>query len=242
VDLALWKRKVDLAKFILFSKEYRYDLKLRINLEYRRALAARNGVHEIEMEKLLDWDNLDLKLSRPTSADGQTSKLELLILTGFAKSLKPGQNFLEIGTYNGNTAFNCALNLPEGSKIITIDLPENSEGQSDLKYDNYLIKNPNRQQKKCAGMPNVQQVYADSTKLDFSQFDYNVAFIDGGHDYETVKSDSLNVLKTIKKPGVVLWHDYDVECPVGDLIHELAREYPIFHIKGTRTCVARVEK
>ena len=164
----------------------------------------------------------------------------MLIIVGFAKQLKCGQNFLEIGTYDGNTALNCAINLNEGSKVLTIDLPENADANNQLLYDNFLINNPKRALKKCAHIPNVQQIYANSTEVDFGKLDFNLAFIDGGHDYITVKSDSENVLKNIKSPGVILWHDYDVENPVGDLIHELSPKYPIFKIKGTRLCILKV--
>ena len=37
-----------------------------------------------------------------------------------------------------------------------------------------------------------------------------MAFIDGEYDYQTVKSDTENILKYINKPGSVFWHDYDV--------------------------------
>lgn len=240
MNLISLKRKMDLAMFLLFPGGQKDDLKLQIDLEYQRALMARNGIREIEVENLFDWNALDLKLSKPTTTDGQTSKLELLILVGFAKCLKAGENFLEIGTYDGNTALNCAINLNERSKVITVDLPENSNKKNQLSYDNYLIDNPRRARKKCADLPNVEQIYADSTKLDFSKLNFNLAFIDGGHDYATAKSDSENVLKYIKSPGIVLWHDYGAECSVGDLVHELAEKYEIFKIKGTRMCMSRI--
>jgi hypothetical protein len=76
--------------------------------------------------------------------------------------------------------------------------------------------------------------------VDFKNFSFNGAFIDGAHDYVTVKSDSQNVLRHIKRPGFVLWHDYDVECAVGDVLHELAKEYPIRWIDGTRLAFLEV--
>ena len=225
---------------MLFPGKLKNSLKLQINLEYRRLLAAKYGIKEIQVEDLFDWDSLELKVSRPTTSDGHTSKLELLILIGFAKCLRAGDNVLEIGTYDGNTALNCAINLNEHSKVITVDLPEHSDKEGQLAYDTYLIKNPNRMVKRCAHLPNVQQIYEDSTKLNFSDLDFNMAFIDGGHDYDTVKSDSINVLRYIKSPAVVLWHDYDVENPVGEVLHELADQYTLFQIKGTRMCMTKL--
>jgi len=155
--------------------------------------------------------------------------------------LKPGSNFLEIGTYDGNTALNVGINISSESKVITIDLPESAGYGAKFEYDNWLVNNPARKQKKHLKLENVEQIYCDSTKLDFSEFSFNGAFIDGGHDFETVKSDTINVLTYIKRPGFVLWHDYDVECEVGDLLHRLSRRLPIKLIEGTRLAYLKLD-
>ena len=67
-----------------------------------------------------------------------------------------------------------------------------------------------------------------------------MAFIDGGHDSDTVKSDSHNVIKQIRKPGTILWHDYDVVNPVGVFLRELSKQHVISHILGTRLCIAKL--
>jgi predicted O-methyltransferase YrrM len=193
----------------------------------------------MDVEDLLDWDGLNIKLSRPTTRDGQTSKLEMLILIGLAVNLKPGQNFLEIGTFDGNNTLNISININDSSKVITIDLPEDYDNSAVLSYDDYLVHNSNRSKKKYFGQQNVQQIYEDSTKLDFSKLDFHMSFIDGGHDYNTVKSDSINVMKHIKRPGIILWHDYDVENPVGDFLRKYAKQYDIYHIKDTRMCMTK---
>ena len=45
---------------------------------------------------------------------------------------------------------------------------------------------------------NVSQLHGDSTKFDFSKIDFSMDFIDGGHDYQTVKSDTFNLVRYIK--------------------------------------------
>lgn len=149
-------------------------------------------------------------------------------------------NFLEIATYDGNTAYAIASNLPQGSKVITIDLPEVTQQNAKFHYDNHLVHNPSRSNKKHLNLLNVQQVYSDSTKLDFSGFYFNIAFIDGGHDFVTVKSDTFNILNNIKSSGVIMWHDYDVECEIGDLLHHLPKDYLICHIEGSRLAYLKV--
>lgn len=209
---------------------------------YREFLSQKMGILPVDMNSLTDWNNLELNLLSPTSNAGQVSHLELLGIIGLTKSfLKNGQNFLEIGTFDGNTTINVAKNIPELSKVITIDLPENTAAVAKFNYDDLLVKSENRSKKKHLNFKNVEQIYHDSTTYDFSKLSFNVAFIDGGHDYETVKSDTKNVLKYIKKPGIIFWHDYDVECEIGDLLHELVKEYPIKWIKETRLAFLKIE-
>ena len=105
------KHRTRLLRFVLSPGYLREDLRLHVNLMYRRRLSTESGIKEKEVESLLDWDAVEVKLSRPSTNDGSVSKLELLILTAFARTLEPGQHFLEIGTWDGKTALNVALNL-----------------------------------------------------------------------------------------------------------------------------------
>ena len=186
----IWERnarKINMFISVFQDAFYQQEVKSGIIKGYRKFISKKSGVKPLEVNSLTDWNTLELKLVNPTSNAGQVSHLELLSIVGLAKQfLRPGQNFLEIGTFDGNTALN------------------------------------------------VEQIYHDSTTFDFSKLSFHGAFIDGGHDYETVKSDTLNVLKYIQRPGIIFWHDYDVECEIGDLLHALAKDYPIQWIEGTR--------
>ena len=37
-----------------------------------------------------------------------------------------------------------------------------------------------------------------------------------------------------------MWHDYDVESEIGNLLHELIKEYPIKWIKQTRLAFLKI--
>ena len=89
---------------------------------------------------------------------------------------------------------------------------------------------------------NVIQLYGDSTKFDFSKIDFSMALIDGGHDYHTVKSDTLNLIRYIKKPGWIFWHDYDVINDVGKCLTEISNKLKIDWIKNTRLCFSYIVK
>ena len=54
-----------------------------------------------------------------------------------------------------------------------------------------------------------------------------MAFIDGEYDYQTVKSDTENILKYINKPGSVFQHDYDVTNNVREYLQDISVEYEI---------------
>ena len=82
----------------------------------------------------------------------------------------------------------------------------------------------------------LELVKADSTKLDYAKLFSHLefAFIDGGHDYGTVKSDTENVLKVMQK-GVILWHDFSsaIHSDVTSYLAQVSQERPVFHIKGS---------
>lgn len=236
----LWRKMKLLLRFL--SPVFRRNVKSQINAEYRRFLAEKNGISTCAINSLVDWEKLNLSFSSPTSNMGQVSHLELFCIVGIAKEfLQANMNFLEIGTYDGNTALNVGLNIDSTSKVITVDLPEVTDHVSSYSIDDYLIQNENRKLKKHLHLENTEQIYCDSTLLDFSQLTFNGAFIDGGHDFETVRSDTLNVLNFIKKPAFILWHDYDVECELGDLLHHLAKDYPIQWIEKTRLAFLKLD-
>ena len=167
-----------------------------------------------------------------------------MILSAFASKLNDTQNVLEIGTFDGITSFNCALNVKFG-KVYTLDLPlgftlDELQDKEYLDYDKDLINSGNRRSEILINISNVIQLYGDSTKYDFSTINYSMAFIDGGHDYQTVKSDTENILKYINKPGSVFWHDYDVTNAVGQYLLNISDEYNIKWIKNTRLCYLKV--
>ena len=111
-----------------------------------------------------------------------------------------------------------------------------------LDYDITLISSPKRKNNILQNIDNVIQLFGDSTSYDFSTIEFSMAFIDGGHDYKTVKSDSLNLLRHIHKPGWIFWHDYDVTNDVGKFLHEISSKINIRWIKNTRLCFSYVEQ
>ena len=241
----------NIIKYLLFAK---YILKSLLNPKliknnnltgFREELSASRGIELVDIKSIIEWDNVNLTLKHLPHDEGHVSILELLILSAFASKLNDTQNVLEIGTFDGITSLNCSLNA-NNSKVYTLDLPldhslDELQDKEYLDFDKDLINSDNRRSDILKDISNVIQLYGDSTKYDFSKTDYSMAFIDGGHNYQTVKSDTENILKYINKPGSVFWHDYDVTNDVGEYLHEISVEYDIKWIKNTRLCYLSID-
>ena len=59
-------------------------------------------------------------------------------------------------------------------------------------------------------------------------------FVDGGHQYDVIRSDTLNALAAIKS-GVIVWHDYSssIHSDVTRYLHEHAKLNRVFHVLGS---------
>ena len=155
------------------------------------------------------------------------------------KENKP-KNFLEIGIFHGVTARNvCNLLYSlhgEDFKFTGVDpfLNDINIKESELVpktnflnplkriYYNYIIrldpysfKSVQRLLKKFSKNIHIIKGFSHDVlkNIDVGSFDY--VFLDGGHKYETVKSDLEFLTSVIKNSGVVLCDDYDLTYASG---------------------------
>ncbi|MDC0517544.1 class I SAM-dependent methyltransferase [Candidatus Pelagibacter sp.] len=147
--------------------------------------------------------------------------------------------FLEVGVFHGVTARNVCELLYQihhnDFKYIGLDLfGENEENKSEVipntkfnnplktfyfqfikKQDPYSLKSVKDLLKKFKN--NVHLIKGNSNnilrKMDLSKIDY--VFLDGGHEYETVKNDLNNCIDVLKKNGTILCDDYDLTYAPG---------------------------
>lgn len=178
-------------------------------------------------------------LENMVTRDGNVAPFELMCIALLCSYFKP-EKILEIGTFDGNTTLQLALNSPGGSEIYTVDLPyDRDRGElnlpaADLKYVTER-KHLGLKYNASSVSYKVKQVFADSAQYDFSRLTgVEFVFIDGCHSYDYVKNDTEKVFKILKQPGVVLWHDYSVHWPgVWNYLHEISRCLPVVNLKGT---------
>ena len=147
--------------------------------------------------------------------------------------------FLEVGVFHGVTARNiCELLYQihkDDFKYIGLDLfqksdENNSEIIPNTKFSNPLkqfyfkyIKNEDPYSLESVRSllkkfeKNVHLIVGNSNKvlkkIDMSKIDY--VFLDGGHDYETVKNDLNNCIEVINKNGTILCDDYNLSYAPG---------------------------
>ena len=152
---------------------------------------------------------------------------------------KKPKTFLEIGVFHGVTARNICELLYEihkdDFKYVGLDLFEQIEENKNevipntnfnnplkkiyfqyiKKQDPYSLEAVNDLLKKFE--KNVHLIKGNSNqilkKIDMSQIEY--VFLDGGHEYETVKNDLANCLDVLKKSGTVLCDDYNLGTALG---------------------------
>ena len=179
-----------------------------------------------------------------TSLDAQ----EIVVLAAITRMLG-ARRILEIGTYDGNTTLNLALNSPPDAMITTLDLPQNWDGTLALDIPdsavNVLDGNGERVEigRQYKSHPEVLskivQVFCDSATIDWEQFDgpFDLIFIDGCHDYTYVKADTKNAVANLRPGGVVVWHDYAAMQDVSRLVDEISASMHVNSISGTRFAV-----
>lgn len=205
--------------------------------------AAQKNIRKVKLEEIFPQqiEREEITLRDFMGCWGNVSIEAVCKICMIAKFVRPTQVF-EIGTFNGITTLQLAINTPPWTKIHTLDLPDDSLTQFKL---NWLDKIVNRKRTLGSRFLNdltsdkkkIHQILHDSATFDFAPYygSVELVFIDAGHDYENVKKDTENALKMLSSSGVILWDNYgDILSPEVTLyLGELAEKLPIYHLKGT---------
>jgi hypothetical protein len=172
--------------------------------------------------------------------------LETFILVT-ALRLVNAMRIFEFGTYFGSTTLNLALNSPASAEVFTFDLPKAdalaaTKNRPDFRVAGERLDHPQPDFTGFKEAEKIKTLLGNSRNFDFSPFgnSMDMVFIDGGHDYETVKSDTSNALTMLKTdaPGCIFWHDYqNVECEENtNFLNDLQTDLSLFHVQETMLC------
>jgi hypothetical protein len=165
--------------------------------------------------------------------------------------LKP-RRILEIGTYNGMTTLQMALNAPPECTVYTLDLPQDLEPSVPASELDRLVAKSFRARFGTStgsyfrdrGDVRIVQLLGDSATFDYAAHldgPVDLVFIDGAHDERTKRIDSENALRLVSPGGTILWDNYGDVCnpEVTRYLLDLSAALPLRHFKNTMLVVHR---
>lgn len=198
---------------------------------------------------------MDLYL--PSSGIGSITLLEGAILVSLLRLLEPRRAF-EFGTFLGYSTSLMLRNTGASCEVHSIDLGsdvaeyEAARGYTDAelhaddkKNDDYLRYTQGTKGAYYLGdlepsdRERLKLLRGDSRELDVAAHGYagafDFVFIDGGHDTETIASDTTKALEMIGADGVIAWHDYNstIHHDVTDFVGRLAKDRVVLHVQST---------
>lgn len=158
---------------------------------------------------------VEVTIFRPENWNCSMTLSEISTVCCLVAASKPTK-ILEIGTYRGLTTLNLALNAPRAD-VHTVDI-------TDTWGSYYYGERPE--------VTNIHQHYGDTTSFDFGGkvgVGIDFCLIDGGHEHQQVRNDTIRVLPLMSDDGILLWDDYgrndflaEIESfKVSQFIHEI---------------------
>jgi predicted O-methyltransferase YrrM len=186
-----------------------------------------------------------IRLVETSKADGNVNLAELAVLAQAAAAIPAGTIVVEIGTFDGRTTLNLAVNATAQAKVLTLDLPPAERAAFALAPGErqYVDKPQPGARFRDAGSPwreaagRITQLLGDSATFDWAPYAgrAGLVFVDGSHAYEYVRKDSETAMRLVAKGGVVLWHDYGRWEGVTRALEEFEaqRRLGLRHIAGT---------
>jgi hypothetical protein len=223
--------------------------------ERSRALrGVRRDAHATQLPQA-DWSELlarrPIRLVETGKADGNVNLAELGVLAQAAAAVTVGRIIVEIGTFDGRTTLNLAVNAPAQTPVFTLDLPPEEAAAFALAPGErqYVDKPKPGARFRAASAPwsaaagRVTQLHGDSATFDWTPYAgrAGLVFVDGSHAYDYVKKDSETAIRLVANGAIVLWHDYGRWEGVTRALDELEaeRKLGLRHVRGTSLVIWR---
>lgn len=210
-----------------------------------RAAAQRAGIKTVNPFERFPGIDREKVCLVPGHWSSSHEQIEYPILSAICSLLKPKQIF-EFGTFYGEATLMFAQASPE-ARLVTLNLPEGAEpalGIDDIQKEELICdRQIGRLFRGTPEESRIEQILSDSSHLDVSKHRdrYEFIWVDAGHSYENVKSDSALALQMVCKGGFVFWHDFDSSQPgLTRALLEISTNSKLFWIE--RTSIVGFEK
>lgn len=207
------------------------------SLAYRKVVRRLRGVTRGQPTRLpvCGWREVfagkPIRLAHAQRNQGDVNLAELGILATAAASVTSGDEIIEIGTFDGRTTLNLAVNSAPHLSVFTLDLPPQAIPKFELaKGERVFVDKPRSgrhfaepQPEWAAEARRITQLYGDSSTFDFSAHygRAGLVFVDGSHAHDYVVADTDTARRLIAPNGIVLWHDYGVWEGVTHALEEI---------------------
>ena len=201
----------------------------------------------------VDWqeaiDVRAIRIVEPQKNSGDVSLGELAVLASAAAASRAGDEIIEIGTFDGRTTLNLAINAPAQYRVFTLDLPPDAAPKFDLAPgERAYVEKPRSGRRFLQAPPEwaaaagrITQLIGDSATYDWSPHAgrAGLVFVDGSHAYDYVSADSDTAFRLVANKGMVIWHDYGVWDGVTRALEEIeaSRHLGLRHVRGTSLVV-----
>jgi hypothetical protein len=192
-----------------------------------------------------------ISIVEPAKRSGDVNLAELAVLASAAAAVQGGEEIVEIGTFDGRTTLNLAVNAPLQLSIFTLDLhPDTAPKFALAPGERAYVEKPGSgrhfadpRPEFAAAAARITQAYGDSAAFDWSAHVGRAAlvFVDGSHAYDYVIADSDTAVRLVADKGMVIWHDYGVWEGVTRALEEIeaSRHLGLRRVRGTSLVVWR---
>jgi hypothetical protein len=202
---------------------------------------------------LADWreviDPAPIRLLQAPKSSGDVNLAELAVLASAASASRVGKEIIEIGTFDGRTTLNLAINSRPHLDVFTLDLPSDLAPKFALAQGEAAFVQKPRSGRHFREAPaawagparRITQLFGDSATYDWSAHlgRAGLVFVDGSHAYDYVVADTDTALRLVTNKGMVIWHDYGVWDGVTRALEEIeaSRHLGLRHVRGTSLVV-----
>jgi predicted O-methyltransferase YrrM len=220
---------------------------------YRQQSRAVRGVKNPHQQKTRlrqsSWRSFlpskPIRLVEPQKVKVNVRLSELAVLAKAAANVSADKQILEIGTFDGRTTLNLAVNSSSSVPVVRLDLPKDYTPKFAMNIGEYKLANKpvsGARYRNCAAAwsndaARIVQLLGDSVTFDWSSYHgkAGLVFVDGSHTYENVRNDSEVALRLVAPGGMIIRHDYSVWEEVTRALDEIgvAQGLGLRHIRGT---------